>query len=253
MAKQHDRKTLIIHDDTAWRNGAAVALEQRDLACAVTGEWHAGTIANATPDTAVVVLQIRTCDPQSATSAIATLRDTLPDRAIIAIVPARKALIMRSVFRAGVWDCLEEPVNITELCDIVAKAINRRSVRHGASTSAHANPGAGADALPEHSAFLDALGTLRSLCRRHGQPLSIMMFDLDRFRDCNERYSPAFGDRVLRWFASTLKGACRRSDIVARYQGDRFIAALPDSRASDATRLALRCAQTMRTDALTTI
>jgi diguanylate cyclase (GGDEF)-like protein len=123
-------------------------------------------------------------------------------------------------------------------------------MRCGTLDFAAANPATYADTLPEHSAFLDALGSFRSLCRRHGRPLSVMMLDLDRFRECNERHSPAFGDYVLRWFASTLKSACRGSDIVARYQGDRFIAAMPDSTASDATQLAQRCVQATRTNAL---
>ena len=82
--------------------------------------------------------------------------------------------------------------------------------------------------LPGHSAFLDALAGLRALCRRNGHPLSLMMLDFDRFRECNERHSPAFGDHVLRWFARILESVCRRSDIVTRYQSDRFIAALAD-------------------------
>ncbi len=104
--------------------------------------------------------------------------------------------------------------------------------------------------LPEHGAFLDALSTLRSLCRRHGQPLSMMMFELDRFGECNERHSPALGDRLLDWFASTLKRVCRASDIVARYQGHRFTVALPDARASQAAKLVQRCRQAMQTDPL---
>ena len=96
-----------------------------------------------------------------------------------------------------------------------------------------------------HGAFLDALAGLRALCRRHADPLSLMMLDLDRFHECNERHSPAFGDRVLRWFARTLESTCRRSDLVAQYQSDRFIIALPSATALQATDLARRCRRAM--------
>lgn len=99
--------------------------------------------------------------------------------------------------------------------------------------------------LPGHSAFLDALAGLRALCRRNGHPLSLMMLDFDRFRECNERHSPALGDHVLRWFARILESVCRRSDIVTRYQSDRFIVALPYATALQTTDLARRCRRAM--------
>ncbi|MGB2986086.1 MAG: diguanylate cyclase, partial [Phycisphaerae bacterium] len=53
------------------------------------------------------------------------------------------------------------------------------------------------------------------------------------------------------WFAAVLHGVCRRSDLVARYHGDRFIVALPNSRASQATELADRCRRAMREESTT--
>ena len=104
--------------------------------------------------------------------------------------------------------------------------------------------------LPEHRAFVDALSTLRSLCQRHGQPLSMMMFELNSFSECSKHHSPELGERLLDWFASTLREVCRASDVVARYQGHRFTVALPDARASQAARLVQRCRQAMRADFL---
>jgi diguanylate cyclase (GGDEF)-like protein len=72
-----------------------------------------------------------------------------------------------------------------------------------------------------------------------------MMLDLDRFRDCNERHSPKFGDYVLKWFAGILESIGRESDIVTRYQSDRFIMALPSATASQAIELADRCRRAM--------
>ena len=96
-----------------------------------------------------------------------------------------------------------------------------------------------------HSAFLDGLANLRAASRRRGDPLSLMMLDLDRFRECNEHHSPAFGDRVLEWFERIVEKLCRRSDLVARYESDRYVVALPGTAAAQAAELAHRTRQAM--------
>ncbi len=106
--------------------------------------------------------------------------------------------------------------------------------------------GPGSARLLEFENFLAALTPMRSLCRRHGRPLSIVLLDIDRFRECNEKYSSAFGDRVLRSFCSTLETVCRESDLLARQRSDRFVVALPESRAFEARELVSRFRRAIR-------
>jgi diguanylate cyclase len=59
--------------------------------------------------------------------------------------------------------------------------------------------------------------------RRFRQPLSIIAWDLDRFKTINDSYGHRAGDRVLRAFAKLLREKVRETDFVARYGGEEFI------------------------------
>ena len=56
-----------------------------------------------------------------------------------------------------------------------------------------------------------------------GWPLAVLFVDIDRFKDFNDRYGHAVGDRVLRVVARSVSGALREADVVARWGGDEFV------------------------------
>jgi diguanylate cyclase (GGDEF)-like protein len=63
--------------------------------------------------------------------------------------------------------------------------------------------------------------------RRYSQPLTIMMIDLDDFKQVNDRHGHAAGDRLLEGFAEILKNHTRGSDAICRYGGDEFVILMP--------------------------
>src|SRR5690606_5499464 len=63
--------------------------------------------------------------------------------------------------------------------------------------------------------------------RRSGEPLSLVVFDLDHFKEINDRNGHVTGDRVLKRFADMLTLCLRAHDLVARLGGDEFCAILP--------------------------
>jgi diguanylate cyclase (GGDEF)-like protein/excisionase family DNA binding protein len=73
-----------------------------------------------------------------------------------------------------------------------------------------------------------------------GTPFSIVMVDLDDFRDVNNRYGHQAGDTVLRRIATALRGAGRDTDLVFRYGGDEFVLLLPNTDSTGAMRVASR-------------
>lgn len=67
-----------------------------------------------------------------------------------------------------------------------------------------------------------------SRARRQGQPLSIVMLDIDHFRAINEKHGHRLGDEVLRKFADLVRSALRKEDMLVRYGGEEFLVMLPD-------------------------
>src|SRR5205807_73133 len=63
---------------------------------------------------------------------------------------------------------------------------------------------------------------------RHGRPLSVILFDLDEFKQVNDTYGHGAGDALLKAFAERLSKATRGSDASARYGGDEFLVVLPE-------------------------
>lgn len=75
--------------------------------------------------------------------------------------------------------------------------------------------------------------------RLSGEPLSLLMIEVDHFKLFNERYGAQAGDACLRSLAQTLSGACRRpADRVARYGDEEFAVLLPQTPRNGAERVA---------------
>jgi diguanylate cyclase len=62
-----------------------------------------------------------------------------------------------------------------------------------------------------------------------GEPLSLMMFDIDHFKSFNDSYGHLTGDQVLRLVAQSLKQTIKGQDITARYGGEEFAVVLPNT------------------------
>jgi diguanylate cyclase (GGDEF)-like protein len=72
--------------------------------------------------------------------------------------------------------------------------------------------------------------------RRHGNPLALLMVDLDHFKRVNDTLGHEAGDRVLRTLGAVLMTTCRSSDIAARVGGEEFVVLLPNT-TEEAVRL----------------
>jgi len=87
--------------------------------------------------------------------------------------------------------------------------------------------------------FDQAIEVEWSRCQRNQQPLSLMMIDIDLFKQYNDLYGHQQGDICLISVAKALQSVSKRaSDLLARYGGEEFILLLPETSASETTALA---------------
>jgi diguanylate cyclase (GGDEF)-like protein len=94
--------------------------------------------------------------------------------------------------------------------------------------------------LSNHRRFRQILGKEVERAKRFDRPLSVVMLDLDDFKEINDNYGHLQGDRVLREVGRILKLESREVDEPARYGGEEFAIALPETRIDGAMEVGER-------------
>lgn len=94
--------------------------------------------------------------------------------------------------------------------------------------------------LANRRALMEVWAHEAAQSRRHGYPCSVLAADLDRFKQVNDRYGHAVGDRVLATVAHLLTTTVRAEDVVARVGGEEFTIVLPHADLLDALAVAER-------------
>lgn len=87
---------------------------------------------------------------------------------------------------------------------------------------------------------------LLDACAGRRSSAAIVMFDLDHFKDFNDRYGHDIGDWVLRRTAEACRGTCRPGDLIGRLGGEEFAMLLVDVRHDGAVRVAEACRQAIQ-------
>lgn len=96
--------------------------------------------------------------------------------------------------------------------------------------------------LHNHGAFHNRLQIELERAARYGRSLSVMMLDLDSFKEINDTHGHLIGDRILVMTAGVLMAHLRRSDVAARYGGDEFAVILPETDLAATSAIAGRIA-----------
>jgi two-component system, cell cycle response regulator len=76
--------------------------------------------------------------------------------------------------------------------------------------------------------FIETLEREMGRAHRYRRELSLIIFDIDKFKPINDTYGHLAGDHVLKQLASVIKARIRREDILARYGGEEFAIILPE-------------------------
>jgi len=106
--------------------------------------------------------------------------------------------------------------------------------------------------IPNRRYLDEALEAECARASRYGQPLSVVMADLDNLKLVNDHHSHARGDDVLRHTARIARETCRQADMVGRYGGDEFVFVLPVTQLQEAAMVGERFRETLAGTAVTT-
>lgn len=99
--------------------------------------------------------------------------------------------------------------------------------------------------LPNRRAFIQRLQDECARVRRHHGELSVVLLDLDFFKNVNDTYGHGVGDRVLSHLATSIEASARACDMAARLGGEEFALLLPGSSLDSARQVAERLCRTV--------
>lgn len=94
--------------------------------------------------------------------------------------------------------------------------------------------------LLNRNGFMDAFNKILKDSAVMEEPVSVMMMDLDKFKDINDTFGHESGDRVITALADMLRGVLRQKDAIGRIGGDEFAAILPGVSKTEAMAIARR-------------
>lgn len=124
----------------------------------------------------------------------------------------------------------DQPFGSNEVCQLedllcsLVYPLRNALLYHTAVTSAYSDPLTG---INNRAAMERLLPREMGLAKRHDHRLALMILDLDGFKRINDDYGHDAGDRVLIRIAELIRGCLRDTDMLFRYGGDEFVAALP--------------------------
>jgi diguanylate cyclase (GGDEF)-like protein len=75
----------------------------------------------------------------------------------------------------------------------------------------------------------ETVGRELARAQRNHEPLTVLMIDLDHFKNLNDEFGHAAGDQVLRWFGDLVRTKLRPGDIACRYGGEEFMLIMPSA------------------------
>jgi diguanylate cyclase (GGDEF)-like protein len=136
---------------------------------------------------------------------------------------------------------------LNTLADLLATALNNSFVFQKLQQQSITD---GLTGIKTRRFFKEAVASEWRRASRSGRPFSVVLIDLDKFKEVNDTSGHLEGDLVLARVGRLLEQKCRQSNVVARYGGDEFIILMPETGVEQAQILAERLRLWIATDAM---
>lgn len=194
-------------------------------------------------DCVIVAAQFTNFDPLRLCSQMRSLERTrfLP---IIMVCDDQGDKFVSRALELGVNDYLVRPLDPNEVIARLKTQVRRKryheGLRSNVAESVEMSVTDGLTGLSNRRYLDQHLSTLVERAKTRGRELSILITDIDRFKQVNDTYGHAVGDDVLREFSKRLRANIRGIDLACRYGGEEFVVVMPDTSATVAAEVAER-------------
>lgn len=131
-----------------------------------------------------------------------------------------------TAFDLGAIDYISKPFDMLELRVRVRSALRLSALVRLLAERAQID---GLTGVYNRAHFDKRLAEELSGAQRHGRPLALAMFDLDKFKSINDTYGHPAGDAVIQGLAQLLRAECRTCDVPCRFGGEEFALIMPDT------------------------
>lgn len=231
-------KILVVDDDPetarlvrAWYKGQPVEILE-----ALNGDEGIRRATSEKPDIILMDLMMPGINGFEASR---RLKAELPtsDIPVILLSARREPQTKREGFDAGIDHYVEKPFDLDEMDARIRSMLQKNKTYLKLQVEATVDEKTG---LANYRVFYKKLREEWERSERYGLPLSIVMLDLDDFKQVNDSVGHPAGDRVLREFAMLVSGGARGTDVAARYGGEEFAMILPHTDRERAERVAER-------------
>ena len=233
-------KMLVIDDSELIHRMIRVRLqnEKMEIHSARSFSKGIGLARRIDPDVILMDIELGPGETMDGFEALAELKSNAEtrDAPVIFISASTETMDRVRALELGAIDFVCKPFEVVELKARVRSALRVRSLVRVLSKKARID---GLTGLWNRSYFDSRMQDEIASAARHGRPLSLVICDLDHFKQLNDQYGHPFGDEVLERFAQLL-GAGRPSDVCCRYGGEEFGVILPDTDQKQALQAAER-------------
>lgn len=203
-----------------------------DVALAERGEEAIEKVHEASPDLILLDIMMPDMDGYEVARRIRGQKN-IPYIPIIVVTARDSTEDKVTGLDAGADDYLTKPINFPELEARVRSMLRIKRLQDQLEEKnrelEQLSISDGLTGLYNHRHLHELLNEEYDRSRRTGDPLSLVMFDLDRFKEVNDTHGHQAGDRVLVELADILRESAREIDKLARYGGEEFMAILPES------------------------